>query len=252
MEQQVLGGSFRIGRVWGVEVKLHFLFVLLAAFFLLTAHDTAAAALSMGVLFGSVFLHELGHCFGARAVGGEAHEIVLWPLGGFTRMRIPRTAKGEFVSTAAGPAVNFGLFGLGVIGIVAIGTSLPLEQTLELALGARGAELHEVFLYQVAGINLILFLFNVIPAYPMDGGRLLRSMLWPVLGWRTATLIASATAVVFGVGFGLLGILGRDLFFVLIAAFVVMLSVKEFQRAYAFRPLPPVPDDDLMPYERRR
>jgi Zn-dependent protease len=188
------GGSIRIGNLWGVEVKLHVILILWVGFRLLGAGaELQQILIEEIVLVGSVFLHELGHCAGARVVGGQATEILLWPLGGLTRMRTPNTAKAEFVSTAAGPLVNLLLFGLSVV--IALVGSLGVDEL------SSSAAPSGWILWYLGVINLLLFLFNVLPAYPMDGGRIFRSILWPIFGWRTATLIATGTAILFGLAF---------------------------------------------------
>src|SRR5690606_14348702 len=124
--------------------------------------DVRAEVIFQLVLFGSVFLHELGHCVGARYVEGEALEIILWPLGGLSRMRTPNTAKAEFLSTAAGPAVNFALALVAFFGLLAL-TGGSLERTWSwmnpLARVGGEATLLHVALQLTAWVNLALFLF---------------------------------------------------------------------------------------------
>lgn len=245
--------SFSIGTVWGVDVQVHSLFVLWIAWRVLSASPANRAwEIEWNLLlFGSVFLHEMGHCFGARQVGGVANRVVLYPLGGLAMLRTPQTAWAEFLSTAAGPFVNFllcfvgfGLFvaggGLGevhsesVLGVVQHGTALA-------SVGAN-----------ILWINFLLFGFNVIPAFPMDGGRIFRAMLWPLFGWRNATLIATVLGMVFGGLFGLWGLSLGQVFMAMIGGYIAFVSYLEFQRARAAPPPPkPVrPVDDRMPFER--
>ena len=247
------GGSLRIGSVWGIAVKLHVVFLLWIGFRVLTAIDKRAEVIFQLVLFGSVFLHELGHCVGARYVKGEALEIILWPLGGLSRMDTPNTAKAEFLSTAAGPAVNLVLALVAWAGLLALTGGSP-EQTSRwinpFAQPAGEATLLHVALRWVSTVNLALFLFNVLPSYPMDGGRLFRSMLWPLVGWRTATLVATVLAMGFGALFVVVGLqVFGDLFLTIIGALILVTSYHEFQRARAFKPLPRA-WDDKMPWER--
>jgi len=236
-----LGGSYKIGRLWGIDIKLHMFFLVWIGMSLLDSGANPGQVLLENVLlFGSVLLHELGHCAGARLMKGEAKEVILWPLGGLAMLRIPNSAKAEFVSTAAGPMVNLILCGFAAIPLVFLGDAVnapTAEHWIQYALMVNGA----------------LFLFNVVPAYPMDGGRILRSMLWPLFGWRTATLVATVTAMVFGVAFLAVAVRfggSGTMILALIGVMVLMASWREFQRAKAFRVLPKL-DDERMPHERK-
>lgn len=244
--EPMLAGTFRVGSLKGITIRIHFLFVLLCLLVLLQGGDTVGSALLLLVLFGSVFLHELGHCFGARAVGGEAHELVLWPLGGFTRMRIPRTAKGEFVSMGAGPATNLALALAGAFGLLVAGLDMPFDRALAVAFGQEAAALHRELLLQITVTNTLLFGCNVIPTYPLDGGRLLRSMLWPLLGWRRASIAAGVTAVAVATLLAGVAILLREGILLLLAAVALWLSWRELQQARAARP---PAAEDLMAHE---
>jgi Zn-dependent protease len=250
-EAGFFGSSFRVGRIQGIDVKVHVLFIIWIAFGLLNASDRAVVLLGDIVLFGSVLLHELGHCRGARMVGGDAHEIVLWPLGGLSMIRTPSTARAELISTGAGPLVNLmlALVGLGLV--AADGGARPLLGLLRD--GDVGLNLHVLqrlwwpemtalgrIALMLAAWNFFLLLFNIIPAYPMDGGRLLRSLLWPFLGWRRATIGATVTALVFGGLFVAVGAVGwppsahgvgSDPFLILIGVMVLLASWQELQRA---------------------
>jgi Zn-dependent protease len=234
------GSSFRVGRLFGVDLRIHAIFVVWIALALLSpGADPAAVLLANVVLFGSVLLHELGHCFGARRVGGEARDIVLWPLGGLSTIETPRTARAEFLSTGAGPLVNLLLVLIG-LGLVALdgGASALVHRVAagDLGLGLQWERwpgmtaLGRVAL-MVAVWNAFLFLFNVLPAYPMDGGRLLRSVLWPLVGWRRATVAATSTALAFGALFILYGAIATYPFLVLIGVMVLLASWQELQVA---------------------
>lgn len=228
----------------GIEVRVHFLFVVWIALTLAHAADVLAVLELHLLLFGSILLHELGHCLGCRAMGGEAPGIVLYPFGGASLLRTPRTPKAELISVAAGPAVNLLLALLGLGGAVALGALGP---ALEHPLGALGLSDEAAgrigWLERVAlglcAINALLFAFNVIPAWPMDGGRLLRGALWPLLGWRQATVLTTVLALVLSAGFAALAALLPMPFLFLVAAFVAFASWGELQRALAAADGPP-------------
>lgn len=157
--------SFRIGSVFGITVRIHALLILMVAFVVL--NQGASGLILALTLFGIVFLHELGHVLVAQSFGIRVVDIILWPLGGLTRMtEIPEDSKTEGWIAFAGPAVNLGLALL----------TLPLVLVLspEASLGAaRTYGLAQMFLW----LNVVLGVFNLIPAFPMDGARVLRALL---------------------------------------------------------------------------
>src|SRR4051812_5765540 len=107
----ILNGSIPLGRWFGINVRMHASLIIFMALELLFAETKGgigarSALTSMIILFFSVLLHEFGHCFGARAVGGQAHDILMWPLGGLATTQPPHRPWPSFITTAAGPAVN--------------------------------------------------------------------------------------------------------------------------------------------------
>src|SRR5262249_59273335 len=114
--------SIPLVRLFGITIRVHVLFPVVALGFILRLGFKAEdlgwdAATVMGLLFVAVLLHEFGHCFGARLVDGDAHEILLWPLGGLAGVDVPHTPRANFLTTAAGPLVNL---------ILCIGTACAL------------------------------------------------------------------------------------------------------------------------------
>lgn len=226
-------GTARLGAVLGVEVRAHFLFLpwlALCAFEL----GMAVALLFNGLLFGSVFLHELGHCLGARAVGRGNAGVVLYPFGGASLLHAAKTAKEELVATAAGPGATLLLAGLGLgAGALLDATAPDLGDLPSALVGDRGLGALAMW---VGLINAALFVFNVLPAFPMDGGRLLRAGLWPLVGWRRATFAATGLALVLAAATIVGAVLAGSLYLILVALFVGVASWTELQRA---RTLPP-------------
>ncbi len=185
----VLTWRLRVGRVAGVDVFLHWTLLGLVAWVGWTFRDDLTlGALLLAVLFASVFLHELGHCWGARRMGGEAREVVLWPLGGLAMVNVPMAPWPQFFQVAAGPAVNLALAALAAAAFVPLGGGWSWA--------APGPVDGPLVLRLLLHVNLALFLFNVIPAWPMDGGRLLQTALWPRLGFHRAMGVAIVTALV--------------------------------------------------------
>ena len=198
-----LGGSFPVGRLFGIAIRVHILFLIWIGFSLLTAGEHWQQELKfLAMLFGIVLLHELGHCFGARAVGGYADNILMWPLGGLAYAHAPMRPWPQFVTVAAGPLVNVLFCVLSAAAIFALsGWCLlpgvnPLEPTVhfvrpaseETARWLNGAGFSALYLYY--RVNLWLLAFNLLPIYPLDGGQLLHAIIWPFLGLQRATITA--------------------------------------------------------------
>src|SRR5262249_47946507 len=162
-------------------------------------------------------LHEFGHALMARRFGIGTVDITLYPIGGVARLRrMPRAAGAELLIALAGPAVNFAIVGV----LICLG-SLGLGQIL------LEADLGNVldFLVQLGGVNRFLGLFNLIPAFPMDGGRVLRALLSGVLERGQATSIAAGIGRFLAVLFGIAAILWtHDLMHVALAAFIYFAS----------------------------
>lgn len=187
-------GSLTLFRIWGIPVRLHASFVLgalvLVAWRGWTGGLSAALlALQLGMLlFGSVLLHELGHALVGRSFGVPTRDITLYPFGGVAAMKLEaRNSRAELWIALAGPSVN---------------ALLALAAWGGMALGARG-------LWPVVLLNAAMGMFNLIPAYPMDGGRVLRALWAGRYGLIDATLRAITVSRVFAWGFLLLSLTGR-------------------------------------------
>ena len=167
-----------MGSLFGIPIRLHWTFLVLL--YLLVSLGSPWAILA---LFGSVLLHELGHSLVARRFGIRVIDITFWPLGGMARMNeIPEVPRIEGLVAIAGPAVNYVL--------------AAISTTLAIGLGALGIEGSAV-LVQFTVVNLLLGTFNLIPAFPMDGGRILRAWFARTTDWVTATQQAVMVGRVF-------------------------------------------------------
>lgn len=180
-----------VGKVFGTELKLHGTWIAMLAFYALVSgfsNGWAAAIISLVLaltLFATVILHELGHVYAYKRYDIQAKDIILTPLGGIARgLGAPSSPRQELVIAAAGPAVNAVLAGLAWL---AIGLA-PWQ-----AMGAIGP-LAFSFTSWFFEMNLVLGLFNLLPALPMDGGRILRALLAMKLSYLKATLIAAKVA----------------------------------------------------------
>ncbi len=181
-----LFGSFRIGTAFGIAIRVHWLFAAMVLFLLVFGTSGGLQALEVlgliSVLFGVVVLHELGHSLVAQHFGIRVLDITLWPLGGMARMsEIPENSRIEGLIAVAGPAVNFAL--AAIAAPFFFGTGL-------VAMSAESASNAGVLAHLLLGfifINLMLGGFNLIPAFPMDGGRLLRAWFGRNGDWLRAT-----------------------------------------------------------------
>jgi Zn-dependent protease len=177
--------SWRLGKLLGFPIEINLTFLILLGIAYL-AFPGMSGLLAVGIAFASVVLHELGHAVVARQLGVHVTGIELGFLGGAAKMaNLPRTPRHELLIAAAGPAVSL-MLGGAFLGVAA-------------ALGSH-------FLAVVGWINLVIAGFNLIPALPMDGGRILRALLVPRFGYVRATDIAVTVARVAAVGFAILGL----------------------------------------------
>ena len=216
--------SWRIGSILGIDVFVHVTFVLLLAWvagnYYLTRRDPRDAIAGVAfivVLFAIVVLHELGHALAARRYGIRTRDITLLPIGGVARLeRMPEDPRQELVVALAGPAVNVAL----AIGIAAtmILAGSPLLGEVELVGGD--------FLRKLLWINVVLALFNMIPAFPMDGGRVLRALLALRMDYTRATQVAATIGQALALVFGFVGLFTNP-FLVFIALFVWMGAAGE-------------------------
>jgi Zn-dependent protease len=218
--------SFRLGRFFGIPVNVHVTFLLLLAVLafgdLVRGGVGAAVAGTVWLLlvFGSVLLHEFGHALAARRFGIETRDVTLLPIGGLARLeRMPATPRHELWIALAGPAVNLAIAALVAIWLVLTGQSV-------------GAPLGGTLLSGLLAVNVGLLAFNMLPAFPMDGGRVLRALLGERLGQLRATEIAATVGRGMAVVFGLLGLIANPLL-VLIAFFVWFGAGAELQAARA-------------------
>lgn len=217
--------AWTIGRLFGIPVRLHFTMVLVP--FLTYNWMPVSTPLGflfwlslVGLLFGSVLLHEFGHALTARKYGIITQDIVLTPLGGMARvMSMPKNPRQEIAIAIAGPLVSLALSGLAFVGLYALAV-VP-------SLSGRGSETL-IILFQA---NLMLALFNLVPALPMDGGRVLRGVLALKRDHLSATRLAARIGRGLAVVGGILGFMHWNLILVFIAIFVYITAGSEVRMA---------------------
>jgi Zn-dependent protease len=227
-----MGSSLKIASVFGIAVRIHVSFLIYLAFICFSSYQEAGVegAIQGGVLvltlFAFVLLHEFGHAFAARTFGIRTPDITLYVIGGVARLtRIPDKPWQELIVAVAGPLVNVVIF-------FVLRGAIHLEQV-------QDPESPEIeLLARVANYNWLLLVFNLIPAFPMDGGRVLRSLLAMLMPYLRATEIAARLGQGIAILFAVYGFF-RDPFLVFIALFVFYGAQQELAMARANRPSPP-------------
>lgn len=211
-------GSLRIGSVLGIKVRVHFLLLLLIAY-ILFAHGSApliTVVITVLMLFGAVTLHELGHCIVARSFGVRVLDITLWPLGGMARMSdVPESGRIEGLVAVAGPIVNFILAAL-VAPVWWWASPAGSDQPQLFGIA-------DTFLQ----INLLMAVLNLIPAFPTDGGRILRAILGRKGDWLRATETAVRVGRVFAVAIAITGLVLTNMGLVIIAIWLWWMGSQE-------------------------
>jgi stage IV sporulation protein FB len=216
--------SIAVGRIFGSEIRIHLTFLIFLAWIAIAEYASGGGNAALdGVVFivavfACVLLHELGHALAARRYGITTPDITLLPIGGVARLSaIPEKPSEEIVIAVAGPLVNV------VIALVLI----LLGARLDFAGLAAIEKSDPGFLTRLAGVNVFLVLFNIIPAFPMDGGRVLRALLAFRLGRRRATEIAARIGQAIAFVFGFLGLMSGNAILVFIAIFVFIAAAGE-------------------------
>lgn len=210
--------SWKIGKLAGVDLYVHATFVLIigwvgvAAWLQARTVDSVLSSIGFTLaLFLCVILHEYGHALTARRYGIQTKDITLLPIGGVARLeRMPEKPSQEFWVAVAGPAVNLALAAVLAIPVLGSGAGV---QTASLSMGTG------TFFERLLAVNLFLVAFNLIPAFPMDGGRVLRALLASRMEYTRATAVAASLGQGIALIFGLIGLFTNP-FLVFIAFFV--------------------------------
>jgi Zn-dependent protease len=185
-------GSIPLFRVAGIEVFLHWSWFVVAVIEIASQQNRYSSlawnALEYLALFAIVLMHEFGHALACRQVGGKADRIMLWPLGGVAYVNPPLRPGATLWSIAAGPLVNLAL----LLPLGALGGRYLLAEVL----GSPHPQSDmATWLAAVLSIDIALLLFNILPIYPLDGGQILRSLLWYVIGRSRSFAVATGLGV---------------------------------------------------------
>jgi Zn-dependent protease len=219
-----MGWSIKLFDVGGTAVRIHLTFFLLLAWIAVIhwsrggAPQAVDGVLFIIALFACVVLHEFGHIVAARRYGIRTPDVTLLPIGGVASLeRMPEKPSQEIVVALAGPAVNL---------VIAFVLMFVLGAHFDLSQMAQLEQAQTSLVGRIAAANVMLFVFNLIPAFPMDGGRVLRALLTIGMGYTRATRVAASIGQGLAVLFGFLGLMGNPLL-VLIAVFIFMAASGE-------------------------
>lgn len=223
IDRSGIAGTINAFRIGGVPVRLHFTFVLMMIYLIVmglggSLSSWMYASFLIG-LFASVLLHELGHVWASRRYGIRTLEIVMFPIGGVARSERALRPKEELWIALAGPAVNVAISALLMVYL------LWIKQFVTLGILAKPTDAN--LLAWLAHANLLLALFNMVPAFPMDGGRVLRSVLARFKPEEEATRIAAWSGRMLAFAMGLYGLLAPEFMLVFVAFFVYLGAAQE-------------------------
>jgi Zn-dependent protease len=226
------GGSLRLFRVAGIDVFVHWTW-LLVAFWRIQSRASDGAEGPFGytspvwyvveylAVFGIVLLHEFGHALACRSVGGRADRILLWPLGGVALVAPPPRPGAVLWSLVAGPLVN----------VLLLPPTIGLAVLSDVAGWGQALPDFGHFLVMLAAINGGLLVFNLLPIYPLDGGQILQALLWFVIGRARSLMVATAIGLVTGLTLLVVTLFEGWLWMSLMAAFAAFFSLMGFRHA---------------------
>jgi Zn-dependent protease/predicted transcriptional regulator len=234
--------SWKLGSVAGIGIFVHWTFLILIGYIVFADVvsglkqdqstdrifvEALEGALFIVAVFACIVLHELGHALAARHYGVRTQDITLLPIGGLARLeRMPEEPVQEFWIAVAGPAVNVLIAAVLSAVLAMIGGGLDLFSLPDMTVDAF--QHFDKFLLQLVAVNIFLVVFNAIPAFPMDGGRVLRAVLAHFSGdYVRATQVAASIGQMLAILFGFVGLFGTNPFLIFIALFVYVAAQEE-------------------------
>ena len=234
--QPLVKQSLYLCRIAGINVRVHWSWFLVGAYEMTQRSNGLYSSLGWNVaeylgLFLIILMHEFGHALATRQVGGRAEEIILWPLGGIAFVDAPPRAAAQLWCIAAGPLVNVGLVVV-LYGLRGLAFDTGFADGLPPDVWAVWA--------QLILINWGLLIFNLLPIYPLDGGQILRSLLWFGMGERNSLAVSSVIGLVGAATLGVGGYLYMgSTWAVVLAFFIGSRSWRAWQEVRRAQPLPP-------------
>ena len=224
----IMRWSLTVGSIAGTAIRIHITFLLFLVWLGTVYYRQGGAeaawqgTIFVVLIFLCVLLHELGHVFAGRRYGVKTSNVTLWPFGGIASMeRMPEKPREELIVALAGPAVNVAIAGVLLLWLGSRFDPANLAKIEDPAISIA---------VKLAGINIILVLFNMLPAFPMDGGRVLRALLAMRMGNARATELAATIGQGFAIVFAVLGILYNPML-IIIAAFIFLAASGEATQA---------------------
>jgi len=231
-------GSFRLFQLAGITVFLHWSWFVVALFEIqdpVNRYPSLAwNAVEYIALFGIVLMHEFGHALACRSVGGRAEQIVLWPLGGVAYVSPPQRPGAMLWSIAAGPLVNV---------VLAVPLTVLFVVGGMLGWWPKGSEVRMLVL-SLWFINIGLLVFNLLPVYPLDGGKILWSLLWFFFGRAKSLMVASVIGMIGVVGVIALAVAAHSVWIGIMAAFILLSCWRGLQTARVMARLDKLPRHD--------
>ncbi len=228
-------GSIHLFRLAGIDLYLHWSWFLVAVYEIQIRRgrytSVTWSALEYVALFLIVLLHEFGHALACRQTGGTANRIVLWPLGGVAYVDPPQRPGATLWSIAAGPLVNVALFPILYAAFI-VSRQLGWQHSM-----------HDVYVFvrAVLAIDIVLLVFNILPIYPLDGGQILRSLLWFPLGRARSLMVATVLGMVGIVGFFGIALWAGSIWLGVIGVFMLMICWGGLRQAQALLRLARLP-----------
>jgi Zn-dependent protease len=232
-------GSWKLGRIAGVDLYVHWTFLILIGWILLAhlvqgdhVREAIEGVVFILAIFGCVVLHELGHATMARRYGIRTQDITLLPIGGVARLeRMPEEPIQELWVALAGPAVNVVIAAVLFVVLAVAGSGWTAAADFATSEQATRTVVQAPLLVQLMVVNVWLVLFNLLPAFPMDGGRVLRALLATRMDYLRATQTAASVGQGMAILFAFWGLLQMNPFLLFIALFVYLGAQAESQMA---------------------
>jgi Zn-dependent protease len=222
-----VSGAIRLFRFAGITVFLHFTWFLVAAFYVTSLARRYQAPIwalyEYVALFAIVLIHEFGHALACRSTGGEANRIILWPLGGIAFVNPPPRPGAMLWSIAAGPLVNVALIPI----LQFLVNSVPIISS------SSGVSDAYRCVTQIRYINYGLLIFNMLPIYPLDGGQILRALLWFPLGQIRSLQVASVIGLLGGAVLAAVALWFQSIWIAVLAFFLLSRAGAGWQHARA-------------------